>query len=105
MRAREIERKQGKMLRFARLSLALATTSALIILPTRAAAAVGQSTGRATGTITEAQTKAPVPGATVTIKGGSGVHKVTQTSDDGTYEVREIPPGTYELTVSYEGMK
>ena len=93
------------MLRFARLSAALATTSVLLIATARDAYAIGQSTGRVTGTVTEAQTQAPVPGAAVTVSGGSGVHKKTQTGDDGTYEIRDIPPGTYDLVVSYEGMK
>jgi hypothetical protein len=71
----------------------------------RDAYAIGQATGRVTGVVTEAQTQAPVPGATVNVSGGTGVHSTTQTSDDGTFEVGAIPPGTYDLVVSYEGMK
>jgi hypothetical protein len=71
----------------------------------REAQAIGQATGRVTGSVVEAQSQAPVPGASVTVSGGSGVHKVSATRDDGSFEIGAIPPGTYDLVVSYEGMK
>jgi hypothetical protein len=95
-----------------RLSLRLTPLLAALVLGSVSIAvlegdawAIGDATGRVNGVVTEAQTQAPIPGATVTISGGSGVKLKTQTSEDGTYEIGAIPPGTYDLVVSYEGMK
>ncbi len=93
------------MLRFAHFCWTLAASTALLSVTIRDAHAIGQATGRVTGTITEPQTQAPVPGASVSISGGAGVHKEAQTGDDGTFEIRDVPPGTYDLDVSYPGMK
>src|SRR6187455_394051 len=51
----------------------------------RDALAVGQATGRVTGTVIEGQSKAPIPAALVTITGGAGVKKVVQTNEEGTF--------------------
>jgi hypothetical protein len=67
--------------------------------------AIGQATGRVNGTVIEGQTQAAVPGATITISGGSGVMKRGQTTDDGSFEIGAIPPGVYDLVVTYEGLK
>jgi outer membrane receptor protein involved in Fe transport len=80
---------------------------ALLIAAPRLAFAVGEQNGRLKGTVTEASTKAPVPGATVTVSspnliGGPQVHT---TADDGTYEFIELPPGRYDVEVGYEGVK
>lgn len=61
--------------------------------------------GRVNGTVIEGQTQAPVPAATITLSGGSGVKKTTQTGEDGSFELQAIPPGTYDLVVTYEGLK
>ena len=58
-----------------------------------------------TGTVIEGATQAPVPAAVITIRGGSGVSKRTQTSEDGSFEIGAIPPGTYDLVITYEGLK
>lgn len=70
-----------------------------------AALAIGQAVGRVTGAVVEDQTEAPVPGAAVLLSGGSGVKKATTTAEDGTFEIDEVPPGTYDLELSYPGMK
>ena len=87
------------------LAALVAGASGAFATTTRDAWAVGQATGRVTGSVIEAQTQAPVPGATVDLSGGSGVKKQTHTGDDGTFEIDTVPPGTYQLVVSYEGMK
>jgi hypothetical protein len=92
-------------LRFAPLVAALISGSALLLVTTRDARAIGQATGRVTGTVTEAQTQAPVPGADVTLTGGSGVRKKTKTGEDGSYTIDFVPPGVYDLLLTYEGMK
>ena len=74
-------------------------------LSTRPALAVGQATGRITGTVIEEQTKSPVPGAAIDLSGGTGVHMKGQTSEAGTFELDSIPPGEYDLILRYEGLK
>ncbi|MBX3228800.1 MAG: TonB-dependent receptor [Labilithrix sp.] len=76
-----------------------------VALATADAFAIGQATGRVTGTVIEGQSKAPIPGAVVTVSGGSGVKMVVQTNEEGTFEATQIPPGTYDLVVTYEGLK
>jgi hypothetical protein len=69
--------------------------------------AVGEVAGRISGTITEQQSGAPVPGATITVSGKNligGARNVT-TDDSGRYEVVELPPGPYDVEVSYSGVK
>jgi len=89
-----------------RLKIALVLAVAAISAP-RSAWAVGETNGRVGGTITEAQTGAPVPGATVTISGANliGGPRTVTTGDDGRYEIVEIPPGSYSVEVSYSGVK
>jgi hypothetical protein len=78
---------------------------AAFLFVSHAAYAVGQATGRVTGTIIEATSQAPVPGALITLTGGSGVNQRTQTGDDGTFELSSVPPGTYDFVVTYESLK
>ncbi|WP_348269897.1 carboxypeptidase regulatory-like domain-containing protein [Edaphobacter paludis] len=57
------------------------------------------------GTVTD-QTKASVPGATVTItEVKSGASKTTQTNASGNYDFEAIQPGTYEVTAAEQGFK
>ncbi len=98
-------RSFSRKLRFAPLVLAMVATAAAVVTTTRDARAIGQATGRVTGTVIEAQTQAPVPGAAVNLSGGTGVKRTTHTSEDGTFEIGAVPPGTYDLVLSYEGMK
>jgi hypothetical protein len=47
---------------------------------------------------------APISGATVTLTNvGTGVKKITQTSDSGSYQFLELVPGEYEIEASQEG--
>jgi hypothetical protein len=79
----------------------------LFALGTTRAWAAGEINGRLEGTVTEAQTGSPVPGATITVSGKAliGGAKTLTTGEDGRYEVVELPPGTYDLEVSYSGVK
>lgn len=57
------------------------------------------------GTVTD-QTKAAVPGATVTIKEiRSGASKTMQTNGSGNYDFEAIQPGTYEITAVQAGFR
>src|SRR5215468_6612107 len=69
--------------------------------------AAGEQTGRIFGTITEAASGAPVPGATVTISGTQliGGPRNLTSGDDGRYEAVGLPPGRYDIEVSYAGVK
>jgi hypothetical protein len=80
---------------------------ALIAIAPTSAWAVGEVNGRIGGVVTEAQTGAPVPGATVTVSGKSlpGGARTVTTADDGRYEIVELPPGRYDVEVSYSGVK
>jgi hypothetical protein len=91
-------------LRYAPLFAALAG-AAFATTVTRDARAIGTATGRITGTVIEAASQAPVPGAAITVKGNNGVNKTGSTGEDGTFEIGPLPPETYSLTISYEGMK
>jgi hypothetical protein len=57
------------------------------------------------GTVTD-QTKASVPGATVTIREvKSGASKTTKTNDSGNYDFEALQPGIYEVTAAQTGFK
>jgi Carboxypeptidase regulatory-like domain/TonB dependent receptor len=57
------------------------------------------------GTVTD-QTKAAIPGATVTItEVKSGTRKTIQTNDSGNYDFEALQPGTYEIIASQNGFK
>lgn len=61
---------------------------------------VGQSTGTLTGFVTDAKTDEPLPGATVKLEGTT---MGAATDSSGYYRIRNIPPKTYTLTVSFVG--
>lgn len=84
----------------------LAAVLVAAILP-GTALAVGEENGRIRGTITEAQTGAPVPGATVTASSPSliGEPHTTTTDDLGNYEFSNLVPGSYAVDVTYSGVK
>lgn len=56
--------------------------------------------GGISGTVTDAQTHAPISGATVTCTGQSGS---TSTNSSGTYSFPDVPPDTYTVSVSDAG--
>lgn len=64
-----------------------------------AMAALAQTAGSISGTVTDA-TGASVPGATVTIKGEAGQSYTATTNDDGVYTVPGVGAGTSTYTVS-----
>jgi len=77
------------------------------LLVSQRAFAIGEVNSRIGGTVTEAETGSPVPGATVTASGPAliGGARTVTTSDDGRYEIVELPPGKYNVEVSYSGVK
>src|SRR5579859_7002450 len=87
--------------------LKVALVLAVGVLAPRAAHAVGEQNGRISGTIIEAASGAPVPGASVTASGPAliGGPRTIATSDEGHYEFVELPPGRYDVEVSYSGVK
>jgi hypothetical protein len=61
--------------------------------------------GTILGTVTDSS-GLPVTGATVTVKNKeTGLTRTTQTSEDGSYTVTELPIGTYTVTVSQSGFQ
>ncbi len=58
--------------------------------------------GTITGTVTDAETGEPLPGANVVVSSPS-VQTGAATRTDGAYMVQNVPPGTYTVTVSYIG--
>ena len=67
-----------------------------------AATVLGQSsTGRLVGTVSDAS--GVLPGATVVVKDTkTGKERTVTTSDDGSYSVAQLEPGTYTVIVSSE---
>ena len=93
-------RLRGKIGFFAATSVA-----ASLLLASPDAHAIGQATGRVTGHVIEGTSQAPVPGAGVLVSGGAGVKKTVQTDENGNFEIGDVPPGTYDLVLTYEGLK
>jgi hypothetical protein len=80
---------------------------AIVLAVASNAWAVGEQTGRIVGAITETQTGAPVPGATVSANSRSliGGARTVLTDDAGRYELVGLQPGSYDVEVSYSGVK
>jgi hypothetical protein len=93
--------------KFFRVSIPIASLVALLIALPGRVYALGEQTGRIVGHVFEEQTRAPVPGATVTVTGPTliGSPRQTQTAEEGFFEVSNLPPGTYDVEVSYQGVK
>ncbi len=87
--------------------LSLPILGGISVLLPNPAYAIGEQNGRVEGIITDAQSGVAVPGATVKITSKSliGGPKTVNTDDNGRYEFVELPPGSYDLEVSYEGVK
>lgn len=77
----------------------------LLAVP-RVALAVGQEVGRLVGRVTEAQSNAAVPGASIVVTGKAliGPPRQVTTDEDGHYEVPNLAPGTYEVELSFSGV-
>jgi len=95
------------MTRINRISVRVWLVIALSLVAPRMAFAVGQEVGRITGRVTEAQTNAPVPGASIVVTGAPliGPPRQTTTDEDGVYEVPNLDPGDYDLEVTFSGVK
>lgn len=56
---------------------------------------------RFSGKVVDAETRQPVAGASILLKGA--VDKYTYSKDNGSFEIKDIPSGKYQLHVSYLG--
>jgi hypothetical protein len=85
------------------LSLVVALGSPLAAAVTAAPAwAQTSTTGAVRGRIVDKQSKDPVVGATVVVTGPALQGQQAQITDDaGSYEITNLPPGTYLITVYY----
>jgi len=89
-----------------RAGAALAAVAAIGVLAAATHAwAAGETNGRIAGSVVDAATKKPVPGADVRVSGPSliGGARATQTDEAGRYELVELPPGTYDVEAGYPG--
>jgi len=80
----------------------------LAVLPTWAQPAgqtipISASGGTITGMVKD-PTGAVVPGARVTITSENGGTRETTTGPAGSYTFRQVPPGTYSVSVTYQGL-
>jgi hypothetical protein len=71
--------------------------------PARRARAIGEQTGRIKGIVSDAQSGARLPGATVSVSSPAliGGARSVLTDESGRYELDNLPPGVYRLEVSY----
>lgn len=78
---------------------------AILMLFTFAAASFAQvNTGRLVGTV--ADPSGIIPGATVVVKDNkTGKERTVVASDDGTFSVAQLEPGTYTVTITAQGHK
>src|SRR5579871_90924 len=77
----------------------------LFLLLTAAGLAAQTFRGTILGTVTD-PSGAVVSGAKVVVRNtGTGLTRTVQTSSDGTYNVPELPIGTYSVTVSQTGFQ
>lgn len=76
------------------------TSGSVILFLLMTSAAYAQTTGKISGTITDAATGDPLPGATVLIEGTS---QGTSTDLDGRYVIIGVRPGTYTILGSFIG--
>src|SRR5215468_7329078 len=85
----------------------IAAVMAMLVAFPQLAFAAGEEVGRIVGKVFEEQTGAPVPGAQITVTGPNliGPPRTTQTAEDGTFEVPNLPQGPYDVEVSYSGVK
>ena len=77
-----------------------------VLLSPSTAHAVGEQNGRLRGTIVEAGSNVPMPGAKVAIRSDAMIGTRTVTTDeDGTFDFPSVPHGVYTVTVTYEGLR
>jgi hypothetical protein len=68
--------------------------------------AVGVEVGRLEGTVTEKESGAPVPGATISVTGKAliGPPRQTTTDDNGHYEIPNLAQGVYTVEIGFTGV-
>ena len=95
---------QGAALR--RLGVFAFLLAPLALVP-KSAYGVGEQNARLRGTVVEAGTQVPMPGAKVQIRSDAliGGPRVTRTDEEGNFDFLSIPHGTYVITVTYEGLR
>ncbi len=71
--------------------------AASVTAPAVTNAALDRSTGSISGTVTDAVTFAPVPGAWVLAIGPTGITGGAVTAANGTYSITGLPPGTHRV--------
>lgn len=76
------------------------TTFATLVLAATFATHLHAQTGSISGTVVDA-TDARIPGATVELTGPT--RQTTQSGAQGEFAFRNLPPGTYEITISISG--
>ncbi len=82
-------------------ALTLLLTALLIPVTLRAQETRGRITGRVADT-----TKAPIPGASVTVTDAArGTTATSTTNSDGLFQVNYLLPGTYQVTIEVAGFK
>jgi outer membrane receptor protein involved in Fe transport len=64
------------------------------------AAAQGITTGAISGTVVDANTSEPMPGIAVTVGGMTAITEI-----DGTYNITQLPPGTYDVVFELDTTK
>ncbi len=103
---RTVVKKSKKHNLFRRRLMGVALLSVPVVVP-QAAHAVGEQTGKIAGVITDKLSSSPLPGARVEIRGQNliGGPRAVLTADDGSYEFIAVPPGTYDVTLTFEGAK
>src|SRR4029450_12858639 len=74
------------------------TFSVLLLVLGTAAVTAAQQTGVITGTVTSAQTNAPVANAAVGVESTTFKQQVI-TDSAGKYRVADVPPGTYHIVI------
>ncbi len=78
---------------------------AILVLMLPASAFAQRTNAAVRGTVTD-QSKAVVPGATVTITGlDTGLTRTTVSNADGVYSLSELPVGRYTISVELQGFK
>jgi hypothetical protein len=77
--------------------LALFTSTGILLAQT-------QGRGAIAGTVQD-NTPAIVPGATITVTDGAATTRTATTDERGEYQVKDLPPGTYTVTIAAMGFK
>ena len=85
------------------LSLALLCVSAIPALTMQSMAYAQTTAGTTVSGYVLDPDQAAIPGATVTLTPSSGAALVTTSGSDGAYSFRNVPAGTYSITVTMQG--